>query len=238
MVRTFLPKVSLIFFTAILAASFVAAAVVFTASSGSSEQIPDAIYGVGDDVVLPSSSLTHWVSYASQVSVVTVVNEVELPVPSEISGERGGGYVGRSVDLRIDENLWTYPGTDPETGTISLVANGWIQKGDVKIPFGTHGAERLELGNTYVIPLVQYEGGWGWLGAATMLPVDSAQRIVVDPLRISNLTSQQLHGMSFGELAERLDGEIPDPVAALYAHLPSVERFHARNREVIPNYVE
>ena len=227
MVRTVILKIPTVVSAVVLAALVVAAVVVVAVSSDSSESAPDIIYGVGDDVKLPSSALTDWVSYASQVSVVTVVNEVELPVPPGLSGERGGGYVGRSVDLRIDETLWTYPGTDPQTGTISFVANGWIRKGDVTIPFGTLGAERLEVGNTYVIPLVKYEGGWGWLGAETMLPVDSAQRVAVDPLRITNSTSQQLHGKSFSELTETLDGTTPDPIAARYSHLSPVERYHA-----------
>lgn len=239
MIRTISPKASPVVSSIVLAALFVVAVATATVScsADSAESTPDIIYGMDDDA-LPSSALMDWVSYASQVSVVTVVSEVELPVPSGLSGERGGGYVGRSVDLRIDETLWTYPGTDPQTGTISFVANGWIRKGDVTLPFGSLGAERLEVGKAYIIPLVRYEDGWGWLSAGTMLPVDSDQRVAIDPLRITNTASQQLHGKSFSGLTETLVSTSPDPVAARYAHLSSIERYSAMLRETIPNYVE
>ncbi len=243
MLRTINLKVSLVLSAVVLTALFVATVVVVSALRESPGRAPDIIYGIGDDVLLPSSSLTDWVSYASQVSVVTVVGEEELPTHPEIDGERGGGYVGRRVDLHIDETLWTYPGSDPETGTISFVANGWIRKEEAMIPFGTPGAARLEVGNTYVVPLVRYEAGWGWLSAETILPVDpspvdSALRVNVDPFRIHSPTSQRLHGKSFSELTETLDATTPDPVAARFAHLPSVERFDARHREAIPDFVD
>ena len=153
-------------------------------SSDSDESTPAIVYGIDDDA-LPSSSLVDWVSYASQVSVVTVVSEEELPVPEGLSGDRGGGYVGRKVNLRIDKTLWSPPGTAPQTGTISSVVNGWIRKNGVTVPYGSLGAERLEVGKTYIIPLVQYESGWGRLSASTVLPVGPDQRVVVDPERIT-----------------------------------------------------
>lgn len=239
MTSIFSPKGSALVPSMILVALIVAvvAAAVVSRSLDSSESIPEIIYGIDDDS-LPSSSLADWVSYTSQVSVVTVVNETELPVPPGLSGEQGGGYVGRSVDLCIDETLWTYPGVEPLTGTISSKVNGWIRKDEVSVPFGSLGAERLEVGKTYVIPLVQYDGGWGFLSAGTVLPVDSLKRIAVDPERITNSVSRQLHGKNFVELTQTLESTIPDPVAARYAHLPATERYIAKLRETIPNFVE
>lgn len=244
MARVILPKISPVVSSIVLAMLVFVGVVTVTVScsSDSSESAPDIIYGE-DDPKLPSDSLVDWVSYATQVSVVMVVSEEELPVPAGLSGEAGGGYVGRSVDLRIDETLWAYPGTDPQTGTISLVANGWIRKGDVTVPFGSLGGERLEVGNTYVMPLVEYGGRWGWLSTDTILLVGSDQRAAVNPERNFNLASQQLHGKNFSEVTEALDQTTPDLVAARYAHLAPVERYHAKLREttldsVDPNHVE
>lgn len=200
--------------------------------SGSTEEAGDIVYGVDEDA-LPSSSLTDWVSYATQISRVTVMSEAELP--SELSEERGGGYVGRSVALRINETLWNYPNTVPQTGTVSFVANGWIRKDGVTLPYGSLGAERLEVGKSYVLPLVRYGDEWGWLSASTILPLDSNQVVELDPQQITNPASQLLHGKNANELTQTLNNTQGDTNAAQFAHLPAVERFDAATSQSVTN---
>lgn len=217
-------------------AALVTVSVTIATASCSSDSTPDIVYG-NDSEIFPSDSLTDWISYASQISVVTVISESKMPVPLEVrDAENGGGYIGRNLNLSVDETLWTYPGTNPQTGTISLVANGWLRKGEVTVPYGSYGAERLEVGRSYIIPLVLIERGWAWLSATAILPITSDKRIAVDAERITNPVSQSLNGMNFAQLTQRLANTASDPIAARYAHLPPDQRIQAVYRDLNPRF--
>ena len=61
------------------------------------------------DFSLPTETLTDWVSYSDQLSVVEVVGAERLWPPPPTSGAPPDEYVGRRVDIRVGET----PGGDP-----------------------------------------------------------------------------------------------------------------------------
>ena len=172
------------------------------------------------DVVIPNQSLTDWVSYANQVSVVTVLSEAEIEPPSEVRS-RKEGYIGRTVMLRIDDTLWTAPGVSAVQGQISMTVIGWHLKGDRKIPFGG----RLEAGMTYVMPIASIKGQWA--DASVTAPVPVAGPVVAASVKDGNSWTRELAGVSLSALSARLAATPPDPVAARFADLPGGERADA-----------
>lgn len=209
-------------FAVIAAATLVVVTMVL---NNSDDPLPEIALGFSSDR-FPSEDLSHWVTYPTQISVVTVVSEREIPPPARVL-ERGEGYVGRSVELRIDRTLWSAPEVEAQTGNIEFVASGWLRKGDKQIPFGSADGPRLEVGNRYVIPLVPTERGWAFLSNSAVLSVDRTNRIAHDQERIKNPASLAHKGATLDALAKTLGSTAPDPAAAPFAHLPPDERVEA-----------
>lgn len=109
--------------------------------------------------LLASQTAEDWVSYASVVGVVTVVDERANPIPAE-DRERGEGVIGRKIDLRIDEALWTRAGVEvPEL--VTLGSEGWAWSDgdpDKRTKFGGAGRPRLEVGEQYLVALAEFPG--------------------------------------------------------------------------------
>lgn len=128
---------------------------------GSSSAIPErppVVMAEGLDL-LASQTAADWVESASVVAVVTAVDERSKEIDSE-SLERGEGEVGRWIDLRIDDVLWTNGGPAAPS-TVSLGAEGWVWKNhDPKhrTEFGLGGRPRLEVGQQYLVALTQFPG--------------------------------------------------------------------------------
>lgn len=188
-------------------------------SGDSSTAGPGAI-PLAADVIIPNQSLTDWVSYANQVSVVTVLSEAEIEPPPEVRARREG-YIGRTVVLRIDDTLWTAPGVSAVQGQISMTVIGWHLKGARKIPFGG----RLEVGTTYVMPIASIKGQWA--DASVTAPVPTAGLLVAGSAKDGTAWTRELAGVSLSALSARLAATPPDPVAAQFAHLPGGERADA-----------
>ena len=203
----------------------VAVAAMTTALGGRDEPPPEMVRVFGLER-FPSDDLSYWVTYPTQVSVVTVVSEAEIPPPDRVI-ERGEGYVGRSVGLRVDRTLWSAPKVEAQTGIIEFVAFGWLHKGDNQIPFGSADGPRLEVGGRYVIPLVPIEDGWGGLSSSAVLAVDDGHRIALDQGLIKNPASLAQRGATLEQFARTLNNATPDPAAAPFAHLPPKERVEA-----------
>ena len=215
--------VALIAATIVLAA--VAVGVATTILTNPDDPLPEIALGAGLDR-FPSEDLSYWVTYPTQISVVTVVSEAEIPPPARVT-ERGEGYVGRTVELRIDRTLWATPDVEAQTGNVELVAFGWLRKGDTQIPFGPMDGHRLEVGGRYIIPFVPDEGAWGWLTSSAILEIDSGDRIALDQGRIKNPASLAQKGATLDEFTMTLMNTAPDPAAAPFAHLPPDKRIEA-----------
>jgi len=153
----------------------------------------------GASEVFPSDDLVDWVTYPSQISVVTVVDETEQPPsPLTTTSPSDNVLVNRILTLRIDRTLWSAPGATPEADTVRIEAWGWLIKNDKRVKFGAGDGPRLEVGRTYMIPLVPFGGGWIPLSFSTVTPVvDGA--VSVGP-EVSNPATKRLDGATLDEL--------------------------------------
>lgn len=146
---------------------------------------------VADTVVLGDGSsrtadrtIGDWVTYADHVLIVTVVNEIRH-APSRKEIERREGLIGRTVELRVDQVLWSAPDApQPAPKSLKLSAAGWIFNnnngaGERKIAIGE--SSRLDKGHTYVKALEWIDdpcfedpkrGTWEGLGSGDTIPFD------------------------------------------------------------------
>lgn len=120
-----------------------------------------------------------WVRTSDYVVVASAVSEQALP-----EREEGGGSVERSVELDIEQVVWSRPSPSrPLPPTVTLTAFGWT---DDNIPLALSGTPRIEPGHDYVVGLVwmpaQCSPGdpaepaqWTPLGSNAVLPFDNAR---------------------------------------------------------------
>jgi hypothetical protein len=92
-------------------------------SVGTHRTTPRFVVGRGSDT-LPSETARDWVSYADQLSVVTVSAEREAS-RSALAAETGEGYLGRRVVIDVGDPLWRRAGATPLTGRTELLVLGW-----------------------------------------------------------------------------------------------------------------
>ena len=114
---------------ALLSALLVAA----FAGCGSSRSL---VVGEGSDRFF-DETYTDWVSFADQLSIVSVVAEEEEPPPAEVL-QRGEGYISRTVTLRVENSL--KPGRFGITSQIKQGEAG-RRPGTIVMPSG----DRIEL---------------------------------------------------------------------------------------------
>jgi hypothetical protein len=197
---------------------------------GSSHEPARSGAGSGADR-FPAASLRDWVSYADHVAIFSVVAERELPA-SESDLEHGGGLQGRIVTLRINRTLWSAPNAPELPGEIEMRALGWVLQDGRRLPMTTVDAPRVAVGERYVAPLVQVEGGsgsleWWPLTVGSQLPLDDSRVSPPGERAWSSSMREALAGRSVGEIADLLKVQAPDPVAERYSSLRPSERVRA-----------
>lgn len=180
--------------------------------------------------------LISWVSFSDAVAVVTLTGERQFGGAVE-SGE---SYVGRIIDVHVDEILWQPAHSLAELAqdaTIEMSVFGWSVRGDRLIPMAARDAPRLEVGGQYVMPLVAFARGWGPMTATSPLPVASSSIAVADAeaWRAQSPAAAELADKSIQEMRAMLTDVAPDPIAARYFHLPPEERVQAVNSETQPD---
>lgn len=168
----------------------------------------------------PSESLSDWVSYAQQVSVLTVLSEAQVPPPDEV-WQRKEGYIGRIVTVRIDHDLWVAPGATPVHGEQQMLDWGWLLKGERLTPFSK---AMLQPGEQYVVPLASSRGKLGSISvsAIRISGASVAADVVSDQAWI-----RELGGQSLRQLEASLRAAVPDPVAVRFAHMDPADRVEA-----------
>lgn len=200
--------------------------VAFAASGGGSS--PRLVVGEGSDRFL-DETLTDWVSYADQLSVFTVLAEDEEEPPAEVLAG-GEGYISRTVTLRIEKTLWKRAAAPSADGTVRVITDGWVLENGERHPFAIWGGPRLEVGNTYLAPLVRAprDGAeWTPLSAASTLPLQGNAVTGEGIVGIPSLIAKALNGKSPTGLAVTLERTAPDPVAAKYFDLDPDARVRA-----------
>ena len=200
------------------------------AACGGSTPSASLVVGEGSDR-FPSETLSDVSSYADQLSVVTVVDESEIAPPSEVV-ERGEGYVGRTVTLRIEQTVWKRKGGPTARGTIRTTVQGWVLQDGVRRPFAVAGGPRLELGGRYLAPLLRVSGNeWITLSSGATLPLEGDVATTAGVAGHASPIGEAMQGKSVSDVADLLARTPADPVAAKYAHLEPDERLKAVQRE-------
>lgn len=101
------------------------------------------------------SSLTaaDWARHADVVAVVRVTAEQQGAVTGADDGSRDR-FVARSVSADVEQVLWER-GTAEVPATVDVGSTGWIQRGNVLHPLAYERSPRLEIGEQYVVALMQ-----------------------------------------------------------------------------------
>jgi len=205
-----------------LAAAIVAAAALSGCHAESSPVAEDTYAGAGAESLVPEESLADWVTYASHVSVVTVISEAEMESTPEVVAN-GEGYVGRTVTLRIERTIWSAPGAAPIEGTVSMTDWGWLLKDGQLRPFASG---RLEVGGRYLVPFANINGNLGSI-SLTAIPVTSANAVATEGMPATGWHIRDLAGKPLDDLSAALAATTPDPAAAPFMSLPARERAEA-----------
>ncbi|MEV4015703.1 hypothetical protein AB0J35_34895 [Nonomuraea angiospora] len=158
-----------------------------TATGGSPVQPHKMVMAEADDR-LPSVTATDWVTYADHVVVVSAASEQRLQ-PTQTELERGEGLIGRAVDLRVNEVLWSREGAPkpaPDGWTYNAVGFAF-NDGNVgePVPMALHDRPRIEAGHDYIMAIVWEEarcsegdepepGKWWGLGEGSEVPYDGS----------------------------------------------------------------
>jgi hypothetical protein len=207
---------------------------------------PEIVFGIGEGV-FPHETLIDWVSYAVQVSEVTVASESEIPPPPAVL-ERREGYIGRRARFRVERTFWKSPGAitpgaTPDPAEVEIVVVGWVLHDGVRRRMAFRNSPRMEVGGRYVMPMVtllrpklgpdgrstgEQEARWSPLDPESPFafggdPVATAdaQLVGVSPL------SSELSTLSAEALAERLASTPPARFVDQFWHLPPRERLRA-----------
>ncbi len=177
-------------------------------------------------ILYADSYPTDWVTYAEQVSVVTVVQEIVDQSRSSFE------EVGRRVILRVDRVLWAKSEEFLLTGTFEMPTDGFEIEEDEMIPARFGDRPYLEVGCQYVMPLVWWpsqdsEGEWGQLTEATLWVAPDGS------LQGGYDGRYQLHRSSqdpIEQVAEELTRTPPSRYYEAFKHLPAEERLAAIGR--------
>ncbi len=181
--------------------------------------------------VLEDTDLGSWVSLSNQISVVSVLGETQLPEPP--AAAETNALVGRNIHLKLDENLWVPSSAAseliPQGAEFTMAALGWVYSEGKLLRFAARNAVRLEVGGTYIAPLVEFQDsvdGWGVLTPASVMPLPGSDVAESDAERhdAGNSTTSQLKGLDLAELEQALADAEMDPDADACRSLPGVER--------------
>jgi hypothetical protein len=179
--------------------------------------------------ILPYETGTDWVSYADHVIAARVESDAELPAPEDI--ERGEGYIGRRVVLRVEDKLWSRSGAPVAVpDTLELDVAGWVLHDGQRRDFVLEGGPRVEVGHSYIFPFAWLgEEGWAPLSTAAVLPYDEGvigrgENHGADADEGTALFDEA-SGRSGPELANLLAATEPYPETAAFAHLDPRKRW-------------
>lgn len=186
----------------------------------------------------PDDGLADWVSYADAVVVATVKSERQLPFSPDVE-ENKEGYVGRIVEVVIDEVLWLSSGSAKlvQKDIKEMLVFGWLLKEERLIPMSSTKAPRLEVGGQYILPLVEYNRlGWAPLTAASVSAVSTSPVATRDAReRNADKHEKELNGRTPAEIAALLATVSPNELAKSHSSLPPEERIQAVLRLQNPN---
>lgn len=170
----------------------------------------------------PSQTLTDWVSYADQISVVRVVDEQVLPTGDDSAADSDAGrYIGRRATFAVESTLW-HDDQVPVRSRVTMTTSGWVEKDGARVPAAPESAYRFEVGQRFVLPISR-DGD----GEATILAPGAAVPLFVETGPAHDAAGpavRQLRGRSESQMRATLARAIRDPLATRYHHLPPWQR--------------
>jgi hypothetical protein len=135
--------------------------------------------------------------------------------------------VHRRLTLLVDDDLHQGPGGPDLPATLTIGALGWLVKEDgaERIPMAPSDGPRLEVGERYLIAIVDYgQDGWGYLTAS------SAFHLVDDRVETEGYDTDarsRVAEIGLDRLAAELADTPIDADARPFLALPAPERFEA-----------
>ncbi|QXC60778.1 hypothetical protein KSP35_21035 [Aquihabitans sp. G128] len=168
-------------------------------------------------------TLVDWVSYADAVAIVEVTGEEAIPLTAA-EERHHEPFQQRTVTVEIDEVLYQGlgPAAVPERSTFTT--SGWTTKGHD--PVGTTGAARFEVGERFLVPLVEWAGE-GWRPISTQESLRFADGHAEVEGRGATEAAEALDGLTRAEVRKLLSETDPEPVAAAHPELSSIGRQNA-----------
>ena len=183
----------------------------------------------------PADSLTDWASFADQFSVVSVLDETELPPTTGADPRVDENYIGRQVTLRVERTFWRRPEAPmeaPENTTIKLTALGWSQTdGQERVPFTVRGGPRIEVGRRYLIPLVRADGEWSPVGHGAILTLEGETVTSEVAGGRPAAAAEALKGKTIQSAGRIVADTPPSRLAAKFGQLGPDARYRAVSRE-------
>ncbi|HKH17072.1 MAG TPA: hypothetical protein VKA57_06065 [Solirubrobacteraceae bacterium] len=199
--------------------------VAFAAGCGAERSV---VVGEGSDRFL-DETFADWVSFADQLSIVSVVAEEAEPPSADVL-EHGEGYISRTVTLQVEKTLWRRDGAPSAQGGIRVVTDGWVLEGGELHRFAIWGGPRLEVGGRYLAPLVRAprDGAeWTPLSAASTLPLEGDTITTAGIVGHPSAIADAMRGKASERLAEVLARTPPDAIAAKHFGLDPDARVQA-----------
>jgi hypothetical protein len=168
------------------------------------------------------AGIADWVAFADHVAVVRAVSETTISPPKEIA-DAGEGMVGRAIRMELVDTLWVRPGSSRMLADdFELRTFGWALRGEQLVPLQLVGAVRVEVGETYVAPLVWDDGSWGVLSLSAVLRLQN-DLIEVDSAG-NDPSLASLNGLSVPGVSQTLDSIEPEPILQQIQGLSGTER--------------
>jgi hypothetical protein len=213
----------------------------------------EVVVGIGEEL-FPSDALTDLVSYAAQVSQVTVLAENEIVPPASVVTNQEG-YIGRKVSVHVDKTFWTSqgaidPGATSDPVDFEIVVSGWVVRAGKRVLFALKDSPRIEVNGKYVLPLTTYlrpvlanpapitmsrqsgstpdalEVQWGPLSTRCVFQANGDPIATADVrARGNNEVARSLSQLAEADIAGALAGALPYPIAAENWSLPPYERW-------------
>jgi hypothetical protein len=208
--------------------------------SGNDNSSPRASVIISDpDQLLPSDTITDWVTYADHLVVVTVAGERKL-APTADEKKAGEGYIPRVINLRIDRVLWSRSGAPAAPTSFETDLDGWQFKGDQRTAVRLQGEPMMVVGKEYVLPIVYFSktkrvpnSGWSTLSPNSIFPYQNdtlGKGDVIPSLQAKGVDKPTdarapYFGKKSGQLVAAMKATPPDPAASGAMNRPPDERF-------------
>ena len=182
--------------------------------------------GASVQFVVPSESISDWLSFAKHIAVVRVVREEQMPVAPEVTA-RGEGHVPGIITLQVERIIWTAPGAAPASGELHVGSLGWTMH-DGKLRAINPD---LKVGGTYLVAFANFRSGLAPLRPISLAIVDGE---VVSAGKTARSSSGEwvgsLDGLSVDDVQKLLATTPPDALAIRFRNLAVEEQIEAVHR--------